>query len=328
MIVPKFWAEGKVRHREKGKQITVRRFGWSDTSQEDAQTGADQRAEAALQQLIAGKRLPRSEPKIPYNGAEGVPIREEILDRRGETVITRNSYGAHCLNTADVFFADVDFKESSPSRPIMAIWLIMAAAAILVGQSLGGGAGALAAGGIIVAAAFAAGPVGKWIQRRIGTSPEKAEKQAMDRIRHFISLKPDWNFRIYRTPAGLRILATHRTFSPRDPEVAVCFKALGTDTIYRNMCVRQNCFRARVSPKPWRVGIGDHMKPRPGTWPVNPDRLPMRNAWIARYETMALSFASCRLVETLGSGVTDQEVLPIQVWHDELSRALSQLPIA
>jgi hypothetical protein len=39
---------------------------------------------------------------MPYNGAAGVPIREEIVGRHGETVITRNSYGARCLNMPNV----------------------------------------------------------------------------------------------------------------------------------------------------------------------------------------------------------------------------------
>lgn len=94
MIVPKFWAEGRQQHRTKGRQVTVRRFGWSDTSQADAQQSADVRVKQALDRILSGEKLARTDPKIPYNGAAGVPIREEIVDRQGETIITRNSYGA------------------------------------------------------------------------------------------------------------------------------------------------------------------------------------------------------------------------------------------
>lgn len=51
---------------------------------------------------------------MAYNGAQGVPIREEVLERHGDTVITRNGYGAKCLNTPDVLFADVDFDTALP----------------------------------------------------------------------------------------------------------------------------------------------------------------------------------------------------------------------
>lgn len=111
MIVPQYWAESRQQHQGKGRKITVRRFGWSDTDQTEAQANADVRAKEALQRLISGEKLSLRDPKIPYNGAVGIPIREEIVSRLGDTIITRNSYGALCLNTPDVFFADIDFQQ-------------------------------------------------------------------------------------------------------------------------------------------------------------------------------------------------------------------------
>ena len=42
----------------------------------EVQTMAEARASDALARLLAGQELRRSEPKVPYNGAHGVPIRE------------------------------------------------------------------------------------------------------------------------------------------------------------------------------------------------------------------------------------------------------------
>ncbi|MEO5913137.1 MAG: hypothetical protein ABIS50_02815 [Luteolibacter sp.] len=325
MIVPQYWAEGRVQHRKAGKQVTVRRFGWSDASQAEAQTNADQRTEEALQNLLSGAKLPRREPKIPYNGADGVPIREEILDQRGETIITRNSYGAQCLNTPNVFFADIDFDKRSEES-----WTIVIALALLGIAVTAGIFTRSIATGIIMAviAIFLCEKIGRFIHRFKEKNPEEDLRISRDRIQKLIDKNPAWNLRIYRTPAGLRVLVTHQLFDPGDPAVSECFKELRTDPVYRQMCLRQKCFRARVSPKPWRIGIGDHMRPRPGTWPVKEQHMPVRNAWLARYEAAAGSFASCTLIESLGSGVIHPEVLPVQVWHDELSRATSQLPIA
>ena len=133
MIVPQFWAEGRAQHRQNNKQTTVRRFGWSDSSAAEAQSSADARAQEALQRILSGEKLLRREPKIPYNGAQGVPIREEIIDRHGETVITRNSYGARCLNTPNVLFADIDFDRSTPKRYVFATIGVLLTLAIATG---------------------------------------------------------------------------------------------------------------------------------------------------------------------------------------------------
>jgi hypothetical protein len=51
-----------------------------------------------------------------YGLEGGTPIREEVLERRDESVMTRNSYGAHCLNTENVAIADIDFPQKKPAR--------------------------------------------------------------------------------------------------------------------------------------------------------------------------------------------------------------------
>jgi len=48
MIVPPFWAEGRIQARVGGRQITVRRFGWSDDGPLAAQAHADARTRDAV----------------------------------------------------------------------------------------------------------------------------------------------------------------------------------------------------------------------------------------------------------------------------------------
>jgi len=129
MIVPTYWAEARAQQaRSRGQRaITVRRLGWSDVSQAEAERHAAERAQAALVQIAAGEEAPRREARTAYNGASGVPIREEVLARQGDVVVTRNGYGAHCLNTPDVLFADIDFPAPERAR-----WGCAIAAALLV----------------------------------------------------------------------------------------------------------------------------------------------------------------------------------------------------
>jgi hypothetical protein len=327
MLVPTYWAEARVQHRERGRQVTVRRFGWSDTSDAEAQLLAELRAEEALQRILAGEKLPRRDLKVPYNGAEGVPIREEIVDRRGSAVLTRNLYGALCLNTPDALFADVDFAEDVAStRLVWVVFLALAALAVGGGAWLDVGKVAIAIG--VVVALFASYGVAARIHRALATSRPAPEAVARQRIDAFAATHPDWSLRVYRTPAGYRVLATHRPFASDEADVTGIFDALDVDPMYALMCRNQHCFRARVTPKPWRIGIDKHLRPQPGVWPVKPEYLPGRRAWVDEYERRSQGFAACRFEAALGPGVVHPDIAPTLAWHDELARADRDLPIA
>lgn len=325
MIVPSYWSEAAAKRRIRGKLVSMRRFGWSDESQEAARLHAESRLEEAFRRLESGERLIRREPKVAYNGADGVPIREEIVERFGDAVVTRNAYGARCLNTDRVLFADIDLSGGAGFRSSLAI----TGATVMLGFGLGWWGHSFAAGIAFGMAALVIGPflAGQWHKIRIAFSGGE-EIAAMKRVVQFLETRPDWSVRVYRTPAGFRLMATHRPFSADDPEVQACFEAWGTDPVYRSMCLRQSCFRARLSAKPWRIGMTTHLKPRPGVWPVSPERLGARQRWIDDYERSAQGYASCQYLETLGSGMTHPEVRQVLEVHDRLSGAESGLPLA
>ncbi|UUZ50590.1 hypothetical protein LP420_12790 [Massilia sp. B-10] len=253
MIVPNFWAEARTQYRSKGKQITIRRFGWSDASQEDAQNNAQARADEALKRAVSGEPLPRRERKVPYNGADGLPIREEVVARHGETVITRNSYGARCLNTPDVLFADIDFPEGSGSRAVFwacALFLFGASAVViyLLAAALTGRGmlWAAAAIGAMLALSFASSMANALHRREVRA---KGGPEAIARAIFCASWKraPTGGSTSTARSTGLRLLATHRLFDPLEAEVTECFKALATDPVYMAMCLNQHCFQgARV----------------------------------------------------------------------------------
>ena len=90
----------------------------------------------------------------------------------------------------------------------------------------------------------------------------------------------------------------------------------------------QHCFRARVSPKPWRIGVDQHIRPRPGVWPVQDEHLARRNHWIDGYEQAARHYASCRFIEEVGSRIEHHAARAVRELHDDLCRSDSNLPIA
>ncbi|WP_213953999.1 MULTISPECIES: hypothetical protein [unclassified Variovorax] len=327
MIIPAHWAEGRVQDHVNGQQVTVRRFGWSDESAEAAQRHADARTLAAFDRIASGEQLARRERKVAYNGADGMPIREEIVQRAGDAVITRNSYGALCLNTPDVLFLDIDFESHKMDSGAMEFAL---GPALIAGLLAGWSAESWIAGAIAAVAVFAVAlRIGKDRKRGDASAVNPGpEKRAKARIARFMQQHADWHLRIYRTPAGFRLLAMHDVFDPASAAVTECFRQLGVDKVYARMCQNQGCFRARLTAKPWRIGIADHLRPRPGVWPVAPERLPMREAWVRRYDASARGHAACRFLEAVGSAKVHPAAQRVQDVHDQLSQATSGLPIA
>lgn len=325
MIVPAYWAEARLQGRLKGRAVVVRRFGWSDEDLPAAQAHAEARARDALDALLAGTTVPRRERRTNY-GVEGIPIREQIVQRDADVIVTRNSYGALCLNTPDVLFADIDHvpARGGCALPLLGALGLLAAGAI-VGGALGNFNVGLGAGGISMVL------VNEWMSRRRKrnlAAQGGTEGIALQRVQAFVERHPDWHLRAYRTPAGLRVLAMHDTFNPHDARAHDFFKALGTDALYARMCRLQHCFRARLTAKPWRIGILQRIRPPVAAWSAeqasNPDRL----AWIADYERKSARFAACAYVRSFGDEHrVDARAEHVRALHDGLSRALEELPL-
>lgn len=325
MIVPQYWAEGRLQERVAGKQYTVRRYGWSDDSQQAAQAHADERTRSAFDRIVSGETLNRRERKLAYNGAEGMPIREEIIERIGDSIITRNGYGARCLNTPDVMFVDVDVPDTRGSARGLTVIGAAFIAALAAGYATGSAMAGVASFMLVTAFGF-------WRARAEGLRLAEDKRDPLAGVREgvarLLQQHPDWHLRLYRTPAGVRILAMHDVYTPSDAAVTEAFEILGADKIYARMCRNQNCFRARVSAKPWRVDIHERL-PRPNVWPVPFDKQPARNAWVAHYEKVATGYAACQYLESVGSKLNvHPNAAAVQQLHDDLSRATRGLPLA
>jgi len=319
MIVPDFWAQASVKHRDRKRQVTIRRFGWSNESEADALTMAKARAEDALARVLSGVRLDRSEPVRAYNGADGVPIREEVLARHGEQVVTRNSYGAHCLNSPDTLFADIDFEPPRSTPCNLAAFAVLAALAFAAGQIDGIRPWHWL---LWIVALLGFVPLGRSIAGALLQAQGGHQTRATARLKRFVDEHPGWGLRYYLTPAGMRVIATHAKFNATDPLATAFFKTVGADPRYVRMCRHQQCFRARLTGKPWRMGIDHHMRPRPGVWPVSEDKRPIREAWVRHYDAMAARFAACRYQDTLGNDAIHPDLRPVVELHDRLSGAL------
>jgi hypothetical protein len=107
--------------------------------------------------------------------------------------------------------------------------------------------------------------------------------------------------------------------------VQAAMAALGSDPQYIRLCQVQKSFRARLTPKPWRIGV-----------PNPPVGFPYEDAgeeqalrqWAVRYDAASAGRSTCKFLEDIGSGSEHPDVAPIRALHDEQTRATSGLPLA
>jgi hypothetical protein len=153
----------------------------------------------------------------------------------------------------------------------------------------------------------------------------KSADAGLDQVRRALPSAGLGSVRLYRTAGGFRLLATDRTFTPGSSEADAAMRAVGADPQFMQLCKIQDSFRARLTPKPWRVGRGGP----PGDFPREDAGLQqMFDEWLREYDRAAASTATCQFVETIGSSSVDPDVAPILALHDEQTKATSNLPLA
>ncbi len=143
-------------------------------------------------------------------------------------------------------------------------------------------------------------------------APTELTKQ-LDRIEEWSRQHPQWSLRVYRTAGGLRGLITNELFDPTQSSSTDVLNSLNSDPLYVKLCKAQECFRARLTPKPWRCGIGT--PPTSYPW-MFPNAEMMHRQWERNYESVANSYTTCQLVKEIGSASMSVEVARIVEIHD------------
>lgn len=120
-------------------------------------------------------------------------------------------------------------------------------------------------------------------------------------------------FRVYETSQGYRIIVTNQEFDPRGPESDKLMKAFKADRLYGFLCRKQNCYRARLTPKPYRIK-------QKGIKVIFPNRSPEQEAllrkWISEYNLKLKKYSVCKLIEQIGSVNSHERIIEI---HDQLT---------
>lgn len=152
-----------------------------------------------------------------------------------------------------------------------------------------------------------------------------APDAALDRIREACRRHALQSFRVYRTKAGYRVLATDMTLDPKADSTRTLLQGFGADPSFILLCRQQESFRARLTPKPWRCGC----RVPPGAFPrEDPAARDAFDAWLREYEQRAAGYATCQFVESIGPGRQNDETRAIVIEHDRTTKAESGLPLA
>jgi hypothetical protein len=132
-------------------------------------------------------------------------------------------------------------------------------------------------------------------------------------------------FRIYRTAAGFRVLATTREFEPESEFTKELMTSVGADAAFVHLCVTQKTFRARLTPKPWRCGT---TRP-PNQYPrISAKEQHCFAEWLACYDRASRDRATCQFLDQIGPAETHERVAPIIKFHDRHTKAFQALELA
>jgi hypothetical protein len=154
-----------------------------------------------------------------------------------------------------------------------------------------------------------AGLLGGLFKKKDTRSPKE---QIFDMVKTLATTKyTDLAFRLYETFRGARVIVLGRDFDPRDSGTKKMMDEFNCDPLYTLLCIRQGCYRARLTPKPSRMKFrGFKVKyPREGE-----DSEFQR--WVSEYENMSRNFSVCKFIGQVGGSHSMPEVVRL---HDDVT---------
>lgn len=236
------------------------------------------------------------------------PVIQELRDESGSAsaVITRNVYGALVMNARDLMFVDIDREGSSAATSAAGQDIVQD-----VAQELISGLSSL------FGKPKPAGPPMP-VQQPVAADPVVAEIQR-------VAARNNLSLRIYKTAAGYRALIFNMRFDPASGQSDAVLREFGSDALYMRLCKMQESFRARLTPKPWRMG----MSQPPVSFPFEGANDEARfYQWVAKYTAASAGYATCRFVGGFGGGSIETGFPALIAYHDQETKASSGLPLA
>ena len=289
MKVARFWVrEPASIVDERGREHSTVAWGWSSDSIEEARSRAKSSAERTIRWVVG---LSNSDPtpssQYQYFGSR--PPREEILqefhDADGETFATITR---NIYGSTVLNCRDLMFIDIDCHEPPAIV---------------------------------------RWVRALLGIRgpTRRSEAGALENVRFWSKANPQTTMNVYRTAAGLRVAVVDRAIRANDPDVHGILKELDSDPRYMLLCDAQQCFRARLSPKSWRIGI-EMLRER---YPFEDEAAEATyRDWQRRYDAATPQYSTCQFVERLGPQTIDSTLAPLIELHDAMTGVANRLPLA
>jgi hypothetical protein len=223
-------------------------------------------------------------------------IQEEVLEEYAFGTVSRNRLGCEVLNVEQVMFIDwdVDARAHLRSKPM----------------------GFLAR---IRRTIFGSNPA------ELEAATREAKQIRYQQVRDQLKDLSMLSARVYETHSGFRGIITSSLFSPSEEVSQALLIELGSDALYTKLCRIQGTFRARLTPKYWRLGMGQ----RPFDAGHRADFTPVIGpAWLERYQQISADRAVCRFVAEFGAEATDPIICAVIALHDQRCKAHQMLELA
>jgi hypothetical protein len=230
---------------------------------------------------------------------------EAVLEKLpGLGIVTRNRYGAEILNADTVMFLDWDVEPHN-------LYMFMPAPK----------------GFLARLRQTIWGPtsdqydtnrkaINDWMQKE----KTKLEATIWEKIESL-----NVGLRLYETRNGLRGIVTSSQFDPSDALAQNFMTYLGADKLYVRLCRLQGTFRARLTPKHWRIGMVE----RPPTKPaVDSAAVAVLQHWLTVYESRSVGFATARFITQMGTPASESTILEVIRLHDRRCKVGQNLELA
>ena len=149
------------------------------------------------------------------------------------------------------------------------------------------------------------------------TKKERIVYKFEERIRKYPALGSD--FRIYETAKGIRVIGK-AYINPTSKDYFKIQRKLNVDWLYMQLSRKQECYRARLTPKPYRMKIRTIKIKSPLDCETD-----HYIDWSREYALKSRNFTVVKLIKSLGNDFSHDRVIKI---HDKICNAYKNYKLA